>query len=176
MVLLEAYLKQPVSFAQIQQEKKATDHSLTLAVWNKLKLIRDYNRGLQKLGNGPEKPNPPTPAENDGPLLALLRVFTHGIVDERIRQAAQIIVDDTLTVHDKLTQIDELIPFPPTALAEQLGEMLGVTRQAVMKTVWWRQNRRGRIAEKIERRRSRMKERGREYERQREEEDSEEER
>jgi hypothetical protein len=93
----------------------------------------------------------PTPA-TDAPPLPLLRVFTNGIVDERIRQAAQTLVDDTLTANEKLTRIDELIHFPPTASAEQLGAMLGVTKQAVMKTAWWRMNRRGETQEEIDRR------------------------
>jgi hypothetical protein len=93
----------------------------------------------------------PTPA-TDAPSLALLRVFTSGIVDERIRQATQTLVDDTLTANEKLTRIDELIHFPPTASAEQLGKMLGVSKPAVLKTAWWRKNRRGETQEEIDRR------------------------
>jgi hypothetical protein len=100
-----------------------------------------------------------------------LHVFTNGIADERIRQAARILVDDTLTANDKLTRIDELIHFPPTASAEQLGAMLGVTKQAVMKTAWWCKNRRGMTNEEIDRRLSRMKERGQTYQRPRSVED-----
>src|SRR5262249_2018009 len=40
LALLEAHLRQPVSFATIQQEKKATDDSPTEAARNKLTLIR----------------------------------------------------------------------------------------------------------------------------------------
>jgi hypothetical protein len=49
MALLEAHLRQPVSFATIQREKKATGHSPTEAAQNKLKLIRDFNRRLHQL-------------------------------------------------------------------------------------------------------------------------------
>jgi hypothetical protein len=45
---LEAYLKQPVSFAAVQQEKRATGESETWQLHNKLKLIRDFNRQLQQ--------------------------------------------------------------------------------------------------------------------------------
>jgi hypothetical protein len=48
LALLEAYLQQPVTFATIQREKKTTGHSPTEAARNKLKLIRDFNRGLQR--------------------------------------------------------------------------------------------------------------------------------
>src|SRR5262249_18814112 len=51
MALLEAHLRQPVSFATIQRDKKATGHSQTEAARNKLILIRDFNRGLQQAKN-----------------------------------------------------------------------------------------------------------------------------
>ena len=117
---------------------------------------------------------PPPPPVPDNALAALLRVFTDGVADERLRQAAQILTDDTLTVHEKLTKIDGLIRFPPTASAEQLGAMLGVSKQAVMKTVWWCKNRRGMTDEEIERRQARLTDRGRKYERPRSEEDDDE--
>jgi hypothetical protein len=97
-------------------------------------------------------------------MTALLRVFTNGVADERLRQAAMILADDSLNVNDKLTRIDGLIRFPPTASAEQLGAMLSVSKQAVMKTAWWRGNRRGVRNEEVERRRTRLTERGRRYE------------
>jgi hypothetical protein len=118
---------------------------------------------LQRAAAGPQ-PSPapeqpaPTPA-TEHPSLALLRVYTNGVVDERIRQATQILADDTLTANEKLTRIDELIHFPSTASAEQLGEMLGVTKQAVMKTVWWCKTRRGMTDEEIDRRFDEHKER-----------------
>jgi hypothetical protein len=125
----------------------------------------------------PEPPALQPPKNEERPaVLALLRVFTNGIVDERIQQAAQILADDTLTANDKLTRIDARLHFPPTASAEQLGAMLGVTKQAVMKTAWWCKNRRGMTDQVIERRQSRLKDRGRKYERPRSEEDDGEER
>lgn len=108
------------------------------------------------------------------PSLALLRVFTNGVADERLRQAAQILTDDSLTANEKLTKIDGLMPLPPTASAEQLGAMLGVSKQAVMKTAWWCKNRRGMTDEEIERRQARLTDRGRKYERPRSEEDDDE--
>jgi hypothetical protein len=69
MALLEAHLRQPESYATIQQEKKATGHSPTEAARNKLKLIRDFNRDLQGQNdaNEPEKPSHPTPAVTPDP-------------------------------------------------------------------------------------------------------------
>jgi hypothetical protein len=123
----------------------------------------------------PEPPALPPPQPLPEPALAaLLRVYTNGVADERLRQAAQILTDDTLTAHEKLTKIDGLIRFPPTASAEQLGAMLGVSKQAVMKTVWWCKNRRGMTDEEIERRQARLTDRGRKYERSRAEEDDDE--
>jgi hypothetical protein len=93
---------------------------------------------------------PKAPA--DHPSIAILRVFTNGIADERISKASQVLADEKLTANEKLTKIDTLIRFPPTASAEQLGQMLGVSKQAVMKTEWWRKNRRGESQEEIDKR------------------------
>jgi hypothetical protein len=171
MALLEAHLQQPVSWATIQQEKKATGHSPTEAAQNKLKLIRDFNRGLQGQGNT-DDPAPSivqskrTPAASPGnnASLALMRVFTNGIADERIEKATRLLADNQLTVNEKLTKIDALIPFPATASAEQLGEMLGVTKQAVLKTDWWIQNRRGEKESEVGRRREGHRKRAKTYE------------
>ncbi|MFQ3650700.1 MAG: hypothetical protein SNJ75_10225 [Gemmataceae bacterium] len=120
---------------------------------------------------------PPQPVPQpvpDNALAALLRVYTNGVADERLRQAAQVLADDTVTAHEKLTKIDGLMPLPPTASAEQLGAMLGVSKQAVMKTLWWCKNRRGMTDEEIDRRQARLTDRGRKYERPRSEEDEDE--
>jgi hypothetical protein len=50
MALLEAHLRQPISPATIQEEKRTTGHSPTEVVRNKLTLIRDFNRALQASG------------------------------------------------------------------------------------------------------------------------------
>jgi len=82
---------------------------------------------------------------DDQPLFRLLRVFTNGLADERFNKAASVLQDSKLTVHEKLTEIDRLIPFPATASAEQLGQLIGVSKQAVLKTVWWTQHRKGEL-------------------------------
>lgn len=180
MALLEAHLQQPVSFATIQQEKKATGHSPTEAARNKLTLIRDFNRGFQGQGDADEAEKPdarapaiaqaaqaeatPAAAQGDNASLALMRVFTNGIADDRIEKATRLLADGTLTVNEKLTKIDTLIPFPATASAEQLGEMLGVTKQAVLKTPWWIQNRKGEKESEVGRRREGHRKRAKSYE------------
>jgi hypothetical protein len=73
--------------------------------------------------------------------FALIRIYTDGIADDRIQTATQVLADDKLTAHEKLTEIDALMPLPATASAEQLGKMLGVTKQAVLKTQWWEEHR-----------------------------------
>jgi hypothetical protein len=98
-------------------------------------------------------------------ITALLRVFTNGLADERIERAAEVLADAQLTANQKLTEIDALMPFPPTASAEQLAGMLGVTKQAVLKTDWWIQNRKGKKEEEIDRRREAHGERAKRYER-----------
>jgi hypothetical protein len=176
MALLEAHLRQPVSFATIQQEKKATGHSPTEAARNKLTLIRDFNRGFR--GQGDTRPNKqgdpapavvqaegtPTAAPGSNASLALMRVFTNGIADDRIEKATRLLADDELTANEKLTKIDALIPFPATASAEQLGVMLGVTKQAVLKTDWWTQQRKGEKENEVGRRREGHRKRVKSYE------------
>jgi hypothetical protein len=100
----------------------------------------------------------------DDASLALLRVFTNGLADDRIGKAKLLLSDDKLTVNEKLTKIDALIPFPATASAEQLGEMLGKTKQAVLKSDWWKQNRQGEKENEIGRRRAGHKTRAEDYE------------
>jgi hypothetical protein len=100
----------------------------------------------------------------DHPSTALVSVFTNGLSDDRIKEASRLLADDTMTANKKLTKIDALIRFPPTASAEQLGKMLGVTKQAVMKTDWWIQNRKGEKDNEIGRRRAAHQKRAEEYE------------
>jgi hypothetical protein len=98
------------------------------------------------------------------PGLALLRVFTNGLAEDRIKRAIPLLTDDKLTVNEKLTRIDALIRFPTTASAEDLGQLLSVTKQAVLKTDWWIQNRKGEKENEIGRRRARHQLRAKEYE------------
>jgi hypothetical protein len=107
-----------------------------------------------------------TESINPGPpsTMALLSVFTNGITDDRIKQAERILSDTNLTVNDKLTKIDGLLPFPATASAEKLGKLFGVKKQAVLKTAWWIQNRKGEKASEVGRRRAGHKNRAKEFE------------
>ena len=84
--------------------------------------------------------------------LALIRLYTNGIADDRIEKATQVLADDQLTVNEKLTRIDTLIAFPTTASAKQLGDMLGTSKQAVLKTEWWVRNRKGEKESEVGRR------------------------
>lgn len=98
-------------------------------------------------------------------LVALLAVFTEGVADERINKAAAVLSDSSLTVDQKLTKIDALIPIPFTASAEKLGKMLGVTKQAVANGDWWEQNRKGEKQNEIGRRRTGLQEKSKRWQR-----------
>lgn len=74
------------------------------------------------------------PSEADRAILRLLNLFTNGLAEERIADAALILTNTTLNTQEKLTQLDRLMPIPPTASSAQLGRLLGVTKQAVMGT------------------------------------------
>jgi hypothetical protein len=88
------------------------------------------------------------------------------MADERIAQATVIVQDGMMTVNEKLTKIDELMPLPATASADQLGGMLGVTKQAVLKSEWWTQNRKGEKADEVGRRRTEHRKRAKLHEQQ----------
>ena len=107
---------------------------------------------------------PPFSQPSDQASIKLLRMFTDGIVDERIERAMQVLADGNLTANEKLTKIDALIRIPATASAEQLGGMLGLTKQAVLKTDWWIENRRGERDNEIGRRRAQHRRRAEGYE------------
>jgi len=102
---------------------------------------------------------------DDQVAVRLLSVFTNGLADERFERAAIVLQSDSLTVHEKLTKIDELIPFPPTVSAANLGQLVGgVSKQAVMKTEWWNHNRKGEKESEIGRRHDKHHERAKQYE------------
>jgi hypothetical protein len=103
-------------------------------------------------------------ASRDNASLALMRIFTNGVADDRIEKATRLLANDKLTVNEKLTKMDALIPFPPTASAQNLAEMFGVKKQAVLKTDWWIQNRKGEKQREVGRRREGHRKRAKSYE------------
>jgi hypothetical protein len=108
------------------------------------------------------KPNA-APSPGDNGSFALLRVLTNGVVDDRIEKATRVL-GEKLTVNKKLAKISALIPIPATASAEQLGKMLWVSKQAVMRTDWWKQNRKGEKENLVGRRRELHRHRAKSYE------------
>jgi hypothetical protein len=97
-------------------------------------------------------------------ITELLRVYTKGVSDDRIKRAAEVLADAQLTANEKLTKIDALMRFPATASAQQLGEMLGVKKQAVLKTEWWDRHRKGKREEGIARRQDAHRQRAKGFE------------
>lgn len=107
--------------------------------------------------------NPPLHQAENSNLLSILRLFTNGVSDERFNDAA-LILKSKRSANVKLNELAALICIPPTASAEKLGEMLNVTKQAVWKTDWWIQNRKGEKESEIGRRQSKHKNRAENYE------------
>jgi len=138
-------------------------------------VFRDYEAGLERVSeavqhvgadDGTNRSTERSGAENgDQPLTRLLSVFTSGLADDRIQQASTLLQDDKLTTNEKLEKIDRLIRFPATTSAEQLGQLFGVTKQAVLKTDWWTHHRKGEKANETGRRHSAHKERAIRWER-----------
>lgn len=118
----------------------------------------------QEWGTGSAQLPGPAQKAGDDSTFALLRVYTNGLANDRICKATQVAADDELTVNERLTEIDALMPIPATASAEHLGAMLGKTKQAVLKSEWWKQNRQGEKENEIARRRAVHKARAKTYE------------
>ncbi len=90
----------------------------------------------------------------DEPERRLLSAFTGGLSEKRIQQAVAILQNERLDANEKLTRIDAIIPFPPTASSKHLGDLVGVTKQRVAQTEWWNQHRKGEQADEVGRRRN----------------------
>lgn len=70
MALLEAYLKLPVSLAQMQREAKTEGKSESVRRRNKLTLIRDFNRNLGAATSAAKEARPGTRAGHNEPAEA----------------------------------------------------------------------------------------------------------
>ncbi|GIW83606.1 MAG: hypothetical protein KatS3mg106_119 [Gemmataceae bacterium] len=119
---------------------------------------------LQVTATNPQAEVPKKPRTEHDYMVALLRLYTNGISDDRIQDAARVLADDNLTVNEKLTRIHELMPIPFNASAEQLGKTLRVSKAAIIKTEWWQQNRKGEKENEIARREEIHYRRSRSYE------------
>src|SRR4051812_45020992 len=104
-------------------------------------LTQDAERPAELTGATTQASRDEVPASD--PIVALLTVFTNGVADDRIKKAALLPTNDTLTANEKLLKIDALIRFPATASAEKLGRLLGLKKQPVSKTDWWHHKRKG---------------------------------
>ena len=93
----------------------------------------------------------------------ILSLYSDGVSDARLRGATEVVLNNGLGTQEKLAKIDELIRIPPSASAERLGEVFGVSKQAVLKTEWWRTNRRGEKASEIGRRHQKYKDQKEDY-------------
>ena len=107
----------------------------------------------------------PTTTTNEvAAIRLLLGVFTNGLTDARFDEAARVLENKNLSADEKLTKIDNLMPFPPTASAAKLGKLVGTSKQAVMKGDWWDQHRKGEKNSLIGRREKKHVERAKQYE------------
>lgn len=95
------------------------------------------------------------PVQNEkSTYLSLLDIYTNGISERRIKDVEQVSVRDNLTVSDKLNKIDELMPIPAITTANKLAKLFNVTKQAVLKSEWWKLHRKGKREDEIERRKA----------------------
>lgn len=157
--------------AAIEMELKRADEKLLLMRHVLAKRAAGSPPASREESTADRPPSPPT-SEASGPAtgreeqatVALLSVYTNGIADEKIQKAQGILRSASLTTNAKLTEIDELLRLPPTASAEALGAMCGVSRQAIWKTKWWQENRAGEKESEIGRRKARHADRAKRME------------
>ena len=89
-----------------------------------------------------EAPLREIPPENQT-LAAVIRAYTSGVSEERIRQIASIAAQKTLSARERLEKINSILPIPLTATSADLADMFGCSRQNVEATPWWKKNRKG---------------------------------
>lgn len=85
-------------------------------------------------------------------VTRLVDIYVNGLATANLTLAANVMASKELTVNEKLTQIDKLMPIPPTASAEALGRALGVSKTAIQKTDWYVKKRLGKTDENTARR------------------------
>jgi hypothetical protein len=112
------------------------------------------------VAHSPKKSSEPEPG-----LKKLLHLYTDGVSDEKMKQAALVLDNRNLTVNEKLYKLDALIPIPANTSARGLGQLFGVSGQAIMDTDWWKEKRKGKKDEEISRRERKMIEKGQKLER-----------
>lgn len=89
---------------------------------------------------------------NDAAMPRVVALWTDGVADDRLLQAADIVCRNG-TTDEKLHALSQLLPIPIGVSARQIGELLGVSSAAVKKTRWWTKNRAGLSDELVDRRR-----------------------
>ena len=97
--------------------------------------------------------------EKNNLIKEFLSIFTDGVSDERLDTVCRIAKSDS-SANKKLKDIESLFPIPPTTSAQALGNLLNVSKTAIIKTYWWKRYRKGRNSEKIASREKRLLERG----------------
>ena len=103
----------------------------------------------------------------DHSVIALTSIFTNGVSDLRIKQAAKVADDKSKTVDFRLKEIDELIPFPSTVPASAMATLLGCSKPAIINSPWWQQNRAGKSKAKQREREIEHRERAKRHEKDR---------
>ena len=106
--------------------------------------------------------------ENENTLQKVLGAFTKGASVKAFAQVASVIESDK-TVEQKVDEMNKLLPLGGLS-APAIASLLGCTKQAVMKTSYWKKKRKGTDAERVEVSRTRMTELGKRYELEREDE------
>ena len=103
------------------------------------------------------------PTDTSAAAFRLLNILTNGLADERFDKACNVLNDDQRTADEKLWEIDELIPIPPTTSGAKIGKALGVSKAAIQRTTWYIEKRKGERDSEIGRRHEQHHQRAQQY-------------
>jgi hypothetical protein len=152
-------------FEQRAAELSTTSQYDHRRVEDLLRRMRQKAEGMTQMTHALDNPAPAQVEprnEEERIFFMLASIYSGGVTDVRLRDVCKLAMDPSLTVEQKLAKIDGLLPFPSTTKAAKLGELLGVSKQAILKTQWWR-GRRAEADEAAHDAESRLRERGKRW-------------
>lgn len=67
-----------------------------------------------------------------------LSFYCKNIVDEKLKELLNTLMDRSLTLEEKLLRVDRILPIPPERSSYEIAEYFGVAQSSVIRTEWWR--------------------------------------
>ena len=130
----------------------------------KLKAAAESPQGSAGTKNEAADGNATVPDNSGSHVMGmLLNAYTKGASSAKLAQMVNIIQGND-TVDEKTTKLNQVLSLGAIS-GEGIAELLGCTKQAIYRTAYWTENRKGERDEKAESRRAQLIKRGQTYER-----------